>query len=358
MSGTTSFIIGTNDQADKAGDLIVSFVDTPNAPGTTLTTDGTRTAMPGLAIGTYLIAPNISPQPGCVVTMPTSGTTPPPSNVPPAAAGVGFTTRTFNSLAVNGMTGSWKNNSGIQIVNNSDGSITLGPGGTHSGHNADICSAWATSGAGFPFSGGVGAASGSMFGGGGYFEATASWTGTTTNQGGWPAFWSDDIEGQSADPSIAWSGGNSLWFEPDIMETFGPGAYGNTCHAWWSSTYPQGTNDGHPGFPSITWPAGFDPTKAHKYGMLWVPATPNISGYLQFYLDGVPNNRVSYPYWNPAAPPAPPPQTQTGANATSNVMGFMDTKHLFLFLGTGPQNPMTVYAVEVWQKDASRNIVR
>ena len=64
MSGTLT--IGTNDAADNTGDLIVSFVDA--IPAGTLATDGSRTALPGDAIGTYLIAPSISSQTGCVVT--------------------------------------------------------------------------------------------------------------------------------------------------------------------------------------------------------------------------------------------------------------------------------------------------
>jgi hypothetical protein len=279
----------------------------------------------------------------------------PPTNTPPAAAAaVRYTTRTFNSLVVNGETGGWKNNSGIQVTTNADGTITLGPGGTHSRFSADICTAWAAAGGGFPFTGGMAAARGSMFGGGGYFEATISFTGTATSAGGWPSFWANDMEGQSGDASIAWSGGNSIWYEPDIMETPQPGGYGNTVHVWWGS-WPSG-NDANPQFPGVTYPPGFNPAQPHKYAMLWVPATPNTSGRLTFYLDGVANQSVTYSYWNPASPP---PTGTTGiAQASGWHVGAMDPRHLFMFLGSGPNNPMTVYSVEVWQKDASANLVR
>ena len=62
----TTLTVGTNDQADNTGDLIVTFVDA-SPPG--VTTDGTRTALPGAPWGCYLVAPSISPQPGCVVTL-------------------------------------------------------------------------------------------------------------------------------------------------------------------------------------------------------------------------------------------------------------------------------------------------
>lgn len=61
----TTLTVGANDTADNTGDLIVSFVDS-TPPG--VTTDGTRTALPGAPWGCYLIAPSISPQGGCVVT--------------------------------------------------------------------------------------------------------------------------------------------------------------------------------------------------------------------------------------------------------------------------------------------------
>jgi hypothetical protein len=65
MSG--SLTIGANDVADNTGDLIVTFVDVTGTQG--ITTDGTRPALPGAPWGCYLIAPSISPQPGCVVTL-------------------------------------------------------------------------------------------------------------------------------------------------------------------------------------------------------------------------------------------------------------------------------------------------
>lgn len=62
----TVVTVGTNDTADNTGDLIVTFVDA-NPQG--ITTDGTRTALPGAPWGCYLVAPSVSPQTGCVVTL-------------------------------------------------------------------------------------------------------------------------------------------------------------------------------------------------------------------------------------------------------------------------------------------------
>lgn len=65
MSGTVT--VGANDRADNTGDLIITFVDVSGSPA--ISTDGSRTALPGSPWGCYLVAPSISAQPGCVVTL-------------------------------------------------------------------------------------------------------------------------------------------------------------------------------------------------------------------------------------------------------------------------------------------------
>ena len=58
-------------------------------------------------------------------------------------------------------------------------------------------------------------------------------------------------------------------------------------------------------------------------------------------------------YWNyndPANPYPPPPQN----NATA--MSGMDQRHLFMILGTGTTQPMSVQSVSVWQTSSANNL--
>ncbi len=103
----------------------------------------------------------------------------------------------------------------------------------------------------------------------------------------------------------------------------------------------------------------------HRYGLLWVPATSSSDGSIKYYLDGVLQVTQVWGQFNCAAPPQSPLFNQVWK------YGVLDCQHLALILDTGagksqapqggwsgvqpvqngyaPNNPMTVYSVDVWQ---------
>jgi hypothetical protein len=96
-------------------------------------------------------------------------------------------------------------------------------------------------------------------------------------------------------------------------------------------------------------PADTDFSQYHRYGFLWIPATPQRKGTAQFYFDGV---QVGYVYeWESLSTPPPPPPP-TGQQA----FAILDQSHLFLILGTAPTQTMTVRKVDVWQSGTAANI--
>jgi hypothetical protein len=326
------------------------------------------------------------------------------ANVPAAAAAVGYNTLTFNSTVLGK---GWfpfeffgsKQPAG-SAVQNPDGSIFLsGKSGTSFG--GTLSSALATSAA--PYFTGV------AFGGGGYFEATLSFTGQGNGPyaNGGPAFWAEDIEHMSADSNInpqhvQWPGsdrpwsssttyaidaivshggyywisavngnvGNTpkngssqwqpyqSWIEVDFMEyDAGKYLYQNGIGHW--ATFPGGsfsTSNPYQGARNcrgcVAVPTGTDFSKPHRYGCLWVPATPTTRGYLKFYFDGVQTASPTF-YWNYYDPASPPPPVNG-----STAMSVMDQRHLALILGTGTDQPMTVQSVSAWQGSSANNLTR
>jgi hypothetical protein len=131
-------------------------------------------------------------------------------------------------------------------------------------------------------------------------------------------------------------------------------AYQNGIGNWYgnpvkSTSNPQQDVPGSAG--SVTVPSGTNFAAYHKYGCLWVPATPATQGYLKFYFDGVQTGSTFYWNWdNPANPFPAPPQNN------SSAMSGMDQRHLFMILGTGTTQPMTVQSVSVWQASSANNI--
>ena len=80
-----------------------------------------------------------------------------------------------------------------------------------------------------------------------------------------------------------------------------------------------------------------------------MPATATTQGYAKWYFDDVQvGNTITWNQYNPATPPSP----VNGSSAYS----VMDARHLYLILGSGPSNPMTVYNVQVWQKSTANDI--
>jgi hypothetical protein len=203
---------------------------------------------------------------------------------------------------------------------------------------------------------------GTAFGGGAYFEAVLSFTGQGTgpyNNGG-PAFWTLDIEHLSQGPYIVnWPGQASNYddfFELDFMEYDAGNEYGyqNGIGNWYG-TAGQGLPNPYTQIPGVLGgvlvPAGTNFASYHKYGCLWVPATPSTQGYLKFYFDGVQVGETFVWNYNDPANPFPPAPVN---NATS--MSGMDQRHLALILGTGTDQPMTVQAVSVWQASSAENV--
>jgi len=94
-----------------------------------------------------------------------------------------------------------------------------------------------------------------------------------TATGTWPAFWMTP-----QDESV---GGG---VETDFFEFMDAGSnvYSTGQIDWGRGGLPAGMNVGRK--PNV--PPGFDPSKPHTYGWLWVPATSTSEGYGQAFLDG------------------------------------------------------------------------
>jgi hypothetical protein len=268
------------------------------------------------------------------------------SGVPAAAAAVGYSTETFGPAVTLGSNWQlWTN--AANVTQNGDGSVTIAGGG-NGYNNAQVATATPN---------GSGSLNGEAFGGGGYFEATLSFVGTPVTNGGWPSFWANDIENQinaqTGNGASQWQGqanGYVNSIETDFMEYLaGQGAYGFALHHWYGQQSAiQAVHSENSGSPAIL-PPGTDTSQPHAYGFLWMPATSTTQGYAKWYFDNVQvGSTVTWNQYNPATPPDP----REGSSAYS----VLDARHLYLILGTGPSNPMTVYNVKVWQKSTANDI--
>jgi hypothetical protein len=292
--------------------------------------------------------------------------------LPSAAAAAGYSVKTFGSsvaLGTNwfdwGFYGVGPQPVGATRVNR-DGSVLL-TGIENNGSGATIATA-------HPAKNSV-HWSGAAFGGGAYFEATLSFTGQGSGPypNGGPAFWMLDIEHLSQGPyNINWPGaanGCIHFFEVDAMEydtgrTYG---YQNGIATWYGSankacasgatSNPNSQIRGVAG--GVLVPTGTNFAQPHRYGLLWVPAIGSgvdtkKQGYLQFFFDDRQvGSTFSWNYYDEskaALYPAVPP-----VNGSSAMSG-MDWRHMTLILGTGRAQPMTVYAVSVWQNPKAKNL--
>ena len=174
---------------------------------------------------------------------------------------------------------------------------------------------------------------------------------------GRPSFSANDIEIQirlqTGNGALQWQGQASGYvnsIEADFMEYMtGPGSYGIALHNWYGQQSAiQAVNTEGSGSP-VSLPQGTDTSQPHDYGFLWVPATAATKGYAKWYFDHVQvGNTITWNQYNPATPPSP----VDGSSAYS----VMDARHLYMILGSGPSNPMTVYSVKAWQKSNAANI--
>lgn len=212
---------------------------------------------------------------------------------------------------------------------------------------------------------------GTAFGGGAYFEATLSFNPADTNSvsgaNGWPSWWADPVE-HAAESSVFadnWQGQTNGFVHFAEMDFFEYNVWTQTDRLFcyngtiidWSgiftgSTYPVSIQNSLN--RKITLPPNTDFTLPHRYGFLWVPATPQSEGYFQWYFDGLPtSDRIVYGYYNPIASPAPP------ATGTSPwLYGVADALHPVCILESPAVGTLRVFSVDVWQASAVNNIVQ
>jgi hypothetical protein len=240
------------------------------------------------------------------------------------------------------------------IILNADHSVTLM--GDTTGPNGELMTATAAYNAAKFV--------GTAFGGGAYIEAEFKFNPAdvvAAKTKGWPSFWSLPLEASVLNNSDQWVGqapGYRHSVEADFFEyllaTDAPTlAYGASMHDWYgiaNVTCPRGLCQEH--FLSNEGkrlaPAGTDFTQYHRYGFLWVPATATTKGYVRFYLDGraIGPDRQWTQYTDQPAPP----------NSQPWAFGRLDQQHLMLIIGTGPNEPLTVRSVNVWQASAAQNL--
>ena len=295
-------------------------------------------------------------------------------SAPPAAAQVGYTSNTFSSDFVSSdLTASIvdkKNtkNRGFKwylwnlfsaqadpdnVVLNSDGTVTLL--GTPA-QNGQIVTAVTYTG--------TNSFAGTAFGGGAYFEAEMKFDPKTVEANGgvdnWPAFWALQIEG-NVTGSAQWPGQSSQYIhsvEADFFEAghYNPlpleSGYGGSLHDWYgvrNKTCGSGLCQAKMTFGDAfrVVPTGTNFNQFHRYGFLWVPATSSSAGYAKFYFDGQQLGPAQQ--WTLYANQAPPAEGQPWA------FGIIDQRHLFLILGTGKGQPLTIRSVNAWQKGAGSN---
>jgi hypothetical protein len=236
-----------------------------------------------------------------------------------------------------------------RLTVNRDGSLTL------NGGDVNAFSA--------PTSHGVG------FGGGAYFEATFSFdpqSVVANPHNSWPAWWAMSLEHFLNLPGQHWTGQLSNvmhfaemdFFEYDTWNWAGRNTYGGATHDWGGT---WGTNASKKGWQYnyhnnnfvIRLPKDTDFTKPHRYGYLWLPASATSQGYAHYYFDGLPTtDKVTWSFYNPENPPPPPAATAPWK------FGINDCQHMALILGTGMNQSMTIYSVDVWQASSKANIKR
>jgi len=212
---------------------------------------------------------------------------------------------------------------------------------------------------------------GTAFGGGAYFEAALRFDPDRTAKGksaSWPAFWSMAVEHTAGLSSQHWPGqppGYMHFAELDFFEydlrSFSPqNYYGGALHEWWGiyKTTCPGTgfcgasNAGRGGSNfsnfKVKTPSETDFKSFHRFGVLWVPASPANKGYAQYYFDGAAtDDKVSWDQYA-SQPPSP--------GAAPWTFGILDKQHLIIVLSTGIGQPMTVGSVLVWQGSTAQNL--
>lgn len=177
----------------------------------------------------------------------------------------------------------------------------------------------------------------------GYFEARIRFDPTLgSTSKGWPAWWSLSTRHSRVNNPDHWA-------ELDFFEAYTggkgeyQGAFVGTVHDWADSSkkHFQNSNNWQP-LPKST-----DFKQWHTYGCLWRP------GEITWYFDDAPLMSQAY---SESAPPNPPANGTT-TPTPPGVFSILDREPegMLLILGSGPEWPMDVDWVRVWQ---SKNSVR
>jgi hypothetical protein len=115
---------------------------------------------------------------------------------------------------------------------NTDGTIAISGGGGDNTYNAQT-------GTASPGSSST-SWTGYAFGGGGYFEATLSFTGSPSTSGGWPSFWANSIEGMSGQTM------ENIEVDATEYDTEWAGvSYGSGIHDWYGGNGSQISTTGN-----------------------------------------------------------------------------------------------------------------
>ncbi|HEY3329178.1 MAG TPA: hypothetical protein VGK19_04085 [Capsulimonadaceae bacterium] len=199
---------------------------------------------------------------------------------------------------------------------------------------------------------------GTVFGGGGYFEASIAFDPKLIDiKHGFPSFWSMAIE------HMAFEKGRSQWqgqdpgyehfieidfFEANTFAKAGPFSYSGAVHDWYGKWSKEkgipGNNMNYENY-IVGVPSKTDFNKFHRYGCLVVTASPatNGRGFIQYYFDGLPTSDL-VTWSGHRADDIPPP----GVDKRYSIA---DTTHLNVLLGCATGNKMRVDYVRVWQLD-------
>jgi len=293
------------------------------------------------------------------------------SEPPPTARNAGYLLNTFSSKFDDGSVNlsqghqsgfSWylwgffgRQAQANRVVLNNDGTITLL--GDNTGPNGQIATiAPAKNNAKFV---------GSAFGGGAYIEAVLKFDPMdviSSKTKGWPAFWAMSAE-HLIEGDQQWLGQQKGYahfievdfFEYDLVQKGKPlNNYGVNLHDWYGKykttcpdmAYCQSS------LPfskvKVRVPGETNFLAYHSYGFLWLPATPEKKGIGRFYFDGKQiGEDVEWEMFS---------NQQGIPDAQPWKFGIIDKQHLVLILGTGPNQPMTVRSVNVWQASDAQNL--
>ncbi|MDR3709692.1 MAG: hypothetical protein P4L33_15450 [Capsulimonadaceae bacterium] len=198
---------------------------------------------------------------------------------------------------------------------------------------------------------------GSVFSGGAYFEASIAFDPALIDtKAGWPSFWSMAVEHMATKGADQWEGqdpGYAHFIEDDFFEFdtanwAGKNSYGGAVHDWfgkWTREKGYSGNVQNKNFV-IHVPDGTDFNKFHKYGNLWVPASPanDWRGFIQYYFDGLPTSDIVT--WDGKTLPGTPPPSE------GSLFAIADKANLVVILGCGAKQAMRVKYVHVWQHPA------